>query len=28
MEEADRNDGEVVSFDEFIKEEKPRVKTL
>jgi len=28
MEEADCNDGEMVSFDEFIKEEKPHVKTL
>jgi len=24
MEEADRNDGEMVSFDEFVKEEKPQ----
>ena len=28
MEEADRNDGEIVSFDEFLKEGKPHVKTL
>jgi len=28
MEEADRNDGEMVSFDEFLKEERPHVKTL
>ena len=28
MEEADRNDGEMVNFDEFLKEGKPHVKTL
>jgi len=28
MEEADNNDGEVVSFDEFLKEGKTHVKTL
>jgi len=28
MEEADRNEGETVSFEEFIKEGKPHAKTL
>jgi DNA-damage-inducible protein J len=28
MEEAERNDGESVSFDEFLKESKPHVKTF